>query len=184
MSTPQIQIQPNPYPSPTQPGKFNPKDVQANAGDNLTWFNGDTQAHWPTPDPANKSAWFSKQIEPGEPSGSQVALGANEVIVASATNANPVVFSVRGPAPATGTQVKLTFAGPDESKWEDAIGDLDLPVPATNQGPSVCSIPMDSTALGPLDGQITILLPGSYTINYVCALHKDEKGSITVNPQQ
>jgi len=184
MSTQQIQIQTNPYPSPTQPAKFNPKDVQANAGDNLTWFNADSQAHWPTPDPSNKSAWFSKQIEPGNPSGRQVSLGANQVIVATATNASPVVFTVRGPAPATGAQVTLKFAGPDESQWGNAIGDLTQPIPATNQGPSICSVPMDSTALGPLDGQITISIPGAYTINYVCALHKDEKGSITVNPQR
>jgi hypothetical protein len=33
-------------------------------------------------------------------------------------------------------------------------------------------------------GLITIAKPGPYTLDYVCALHPEETGTITVNPQQ
>jgi hypothetical protein len=56
--------------------------------------------------------------------------------------------------------------------------------PATNLGPNLCSVPLNSTNAGPLDGQITISMPGAYTIKYVCALHPAETGTIVVNPQQ
>lgn len=188
MSTQQVQIQPNTPPTPSQPGKFVPAAVTAFAGDNLTWFNGDRQAHWPTPNAANKTDWFRTQIAPGESSDGQVALGLNQVVVIAATNANPVVFTVQGPAPATGTLVTLSFATPDgsESPWEGAVQNLTQPTSATNLGPNRCSIPaLDSTNLGPLgNGQIIISIPGAYTINYVCALHPAETGTITVNPQQ
>lgn len=186
MSTQQIQIQPNSPPTPSQPGKFVPQTVRANAGDNLTWHNGDTQAHWPTPNAASKAAWFRTPIPPGEPSGAQVALGPNAVIVTAATNSNPVVFTVQGPAPATGTLVTLSFAAPagsPPSKWKTPVSAVKQK-PATNLGPNRCSVPLDSTNLGPLDGEITISIPGPYTINYVCALHPAETGTITVNPQQ
>lgn len=186
MSTQQIQIQPNTPPTPSQPGKFVPAAVTANAGDDLTWYNGDTQAHWPTPSAANKSAWFRTQIPPGGTSDGQVALGPNAVLVRAATNANPVVFTVLGPAPATGTLVTLSFAQPagaPPSKWKAPVTAIKNK-PATNLGPNQCSVALDSTSLGPLDGQITITMPGAYTINYVCALHPAESGTITVNPQQ
>jgi plastocyanin len=189
MSTQQIQIQPNTPPTPSQPGKFVPGAVTAYAGDNLTWFNGDGQAHWPTPNAASKTAWFRTQIAPGETSDGQVALGPNQVIVIEATNANPVVFTVQGPAPATGAMVTLFFAAPDgspDSPWQDAIQNLTMPTPARNLGPSRCSIPaLNSSNLGPLgNGQIIVSIPGAYTINYVCALHPAETGIITVDPQQ
>ena len=189
MSTQQIQIQPNSSPTPSQPGKFVPSTVTANAGDNLTWYNSDRQPHWPTPNAANKAAWFRTQIAPGESSDGQVALGLNQVIVIAATNSNPVVFTVQGPSPATGTMVTLFFAAPSgspDSPWEDAINNLNMPTPARNLGTNRCSIPaLDSTNLGPLgNGQIIISIPGAYTINYVCALHPAETGTITVNPQQ
>jgi plastocyanin len=189
MSTQQIQIQRNTTPTPSQPAKFVPAAVTAYAGDDLTWFNGDGEAHWPTPNAATKRAWFRTEISPGETSDGQVALGPNQVIVIKATNANPVVFTVQGPAPATGAMVTLFFAAPGgspDSPWKDAIKSLAMPTSATNLGPNRCSIPaLDSTALGPLgNGQITVSMPGAYTINYVCALHPAETGIITVNPQR
>jgi plastocyanin len=186
MSTQQIQIQANIPPTPAQPGKFSPQAAQANAGDNVTWFNQDGNAHWPTPNASNKAAWFRTPIAPGEPSDGQVALGPNAVIVTAATNANPVVFTVQGPAPATGILVSLSFAAPagsPPSKWKGPVNAVKQK-PATNLGPNRCSVPLDSTNLGPLDGQITISMPGAYTINYVCALHPAETGTIVVNPQQ
>ncbi len=57
------QIQPNSPPTPSQPGKFVPSTVTANAGDNLTWYNTDKQPHWPTPNAANKAAWFEAEWE-------------------------------------------------------------------------------------------------------------------------
>lgn len=186
MSTQQIQIQPNSPPNPSQPGKFVPAAATANAGDNLTWLNQDSNAHWPTPNANNKSAWFRTQIAPGESSDGQVALGPNAVIVTAATNANPVVFTVQGPAPATGALVTLSFAAPagsPPSKWKTPVTAIKNK-PATNLGPNRCSVPLDSTNLGPLDGQITISIAGPYTIKYVCALHPAETGTITVNPQQ
>jgi plastocyanin len=183
MSTQQVQIQPNSPPTPSQPGKFVPTAATANAGDNLTWLNQDTKAHWPTPNASNKAAWFRTQIEPGDSSDGQVALGPNAVIVTAATNANPVVFTVQGPAPATGTLVSLSFAGPSQSKWRGPVNAIQNQ-PATNLGPNRCSVALNSTSLGPLDGQITVSIPGAYTIKYVCALHPAETGIITVNPQQ
>jgi plastocyanin len=186
MSTQQIQIQTNTPPNPTRPGKFNPQAAQANAGDDITWFNQDGNAHWPTPNASNRAAWFRTPIAPGEPSDGQVALGSSAVIVTAATNANPVVFTVQGPAPATGTLVSLAFAAPadsPESKWEELLNGVTQTL-ATNLGPNLCSVPLNSTNAGPLDGQITISMPGAYTIKYVCALHPAETGTIVVNPQQ
>jgi len=187
MSTQQIQIQPNTPPTSSQPGKFTPPAATANAGDNITWNNTDRQAHWPTPNTSNKTAWFRTQIEPGETSDGQVSFGPHAVIVTAATNDNPVVFTVKGPAPATGTLVTLSFAPqqtPPTSKWQTPVLAIQNQ-PATNLGPNTCSVALDSTSLGRLeDGQITINMPGAYTINYVCALHPAETGTITVNPQQ
>lgn len=190
MSTQQVLIQANTPPTPTQPGKFDPATVTANAGDNLTWFNADNQAHWPTPKGASKTAWFRTEIAPGEPSDGQVALGLNQVIVTSATNSNPVVFTVQGPAPATGAMVTLSFAAPlgspADAPWKKAIEAIEGATAATNLGPNRCSIAaLDSTNLGPLgNGQITVsTLDQPYTIDYVCALHPYETGTITVNPQ-
>ena len=57
MSTQQIQIQANTPPTPAQPGKFNPRAAQANAGDDITWLsNQDGTARCPRP-LLNKAAW-------------------------------------------------------------------------------------------------------------------------------
>ncbi|HZI47150.1 MAG TPA: hypothetical protein VFD75_05105 [Pyrinomonadaceae bacterium] len=104
MSTQVIEIKTNPTPTPTEPGVFDPKAAVTNAYDTLSWHNDDSEAHWPTPNAGDPTAWFQYQIPPG------------------------------------GTS--------------------------------------DTLAPGPGNP------PGTpYTLNYVCANHKDEKGSITVNPQ-
>jgi plastocyanin len=185
MSTQQIQINGNTPPTPAQPGVFSPQAVTASAGDNLTWVNNDSQDHWPAPSAANKTGWFQYQIPAGSESRGDVALSANTVTVTAATNADQAVFTTQGPAPATGVTVRLNYKAPNPapkppSPWLAATNGKSFV--ATNLGPSSCSIPLKSTTLGPLVGTITIAIP--YTLNYVCALHPAETGTITVNPQQ
>jgi plastocyanin len=183
MSTQQIQIKANQKPTHAQPGEFSPRAVTAQAGDNLTWFNQDNHDHWPAPSAAQKTGWLPYQIPPGSESRGDLALGPNAAYVAAATNANPVVFTTRGSAPATGVTVKLTYTpATPATPWSTATNGKSFV--ATNLGPDTCSIPLDSTAFGPLGGLITISKPGPYTLDYVCALHPEETGTITVNPQQ
>ncbi len=187
MSTQQIKIKTKASPTGSQPGEFSPRAVTANAGDNLTWFNQDSQDHWPAPSAAQKTGWLPYQIPAGSESRGDLALGPNAAYVATATNANPVVFTTRGSAPATGVTVKLSYSPPSPppspaSPWAAATNGKSFV--ATNLGPDTCSIPLDGTALGPLVGLITIAKPGPYTLDYVCALHPEETGTITVNPQQ
>ena len=192
MSTEQIKINPNAPPTQAQPAVFSPKSITVNAGDNLTWFNNDISAgnaHWPAPSANDRTGWFQYQIPPGSESRGDLALGGNLVTVnvIAATNANPAVLTTQGPAPATGLKVQLSYTPPtpppsSPSPWKAAT-DTKWFV-ATNLGTNKCSIPLDSTALGPLIGSIVMTVPTPYTLNYVCALHPDEKGTITVNPQQ
>lgn len=187
MSTQQIRINPNSAPTPNQPGSFCPQAATASAGDNLTWFNADKQAHWPAPSASEKTAWFPYQIPPGSESRGDLALGANVVGVTSATNGAVTTFATLGPAPASGVTVTLIYTSPNPapnppSPWNAATSGKSFVV--TNLGASSCSIPLDSTSFGPLVGTITISIPGPYTLKYVCALHPAETGSITVNPQQ
>jgi hypothetical protein len=182
MSTKSIQIQKNPTPTPSQPAVFAPKVVVANAGDNLTWHNADTQDHWPAPSASQPKDWIQFQIPPNSESRGDVALAKNVVSVTAATNANPVVLTFNGPAPATGSPVGITYAkGSDAtSKWSAVKGSF----VATKAGPNSCSIPVDGSTFGPFtaaSGTLAIALP--YTLNYVCALHPEETGTITVNPQ-
>jgi hypothetical protein len=113
-----------------------------------------------------------------------VALATNSFSVTAATNANPVALTFSGPAPATGAPVALIYTAPKgaaSSPWSKLNGAF----VATKVGPSSCSIPIDSSTFGPLSaapGTLTIALP--YTLNYLCALHPDETGTITVNPQR
>ena len=185
MSTKSIQIQTNPNPTTSQPAVFAPRAVVANAGDNLTWHNADDQNHWPAPSSSNPTGWVQFQIPPGGVSRGDVALARSLANVDAATNANPVLLTLNGPAPATGAQVTITYAKPKTppnppSPWAKATGTY----VATNVGPNSCSIPLDSSGFGPLtaaSGTLTIGLP--YTLNYLCALHPAETGTITVNPQ-
>jgi plastocyanin len=191
MSTKSIQIQKNPNPTPGQPAVFSPKVVVANAGDNMTWHNADQQDHWPAPSASNPTGWFPYQIPRGSESRGDLALGANFLNVTAATSADPVVFTLNGPAPATGAPVTITYKAPKApappapapppSPWAVVKGSF----VATNMGPNSCSIPIDSSGFGPFSsasGTLAIALP--YTLNYVCALHPAETGTITVNPQQ
>jgi plastocyanin len=76
MSTQMIEINPNPTPTPNQPAVFVPQAATANAGDTVTWHNGDTQAHWPAPNASNKTGWFPYQMPAGATSRT-LALGPN-----------------------------------------------------------------------------------------------------------
>jgi plastocyanin len=184
MSTQQIQIKANKSPTPAKPGAFSPQAVTANAGDNLTWVNNDSHAHWPAPSASDKTGWIEFQIPPGSESRGDLALSANIITVTGATNAVQTVFATSGAPPATGITVRLNYAPPKPapnppSPWLAATNGKSFV--ATNLGPGSCSIPLDSTTFGPLVGTITIAIP--YTLNYVCALHPAETGTITVNPQ-
>jgi plastocyanin len=182
MSTQSIEIKTNPSVAPDQPAVFSPRDAVAYAGDNITWRNTDQADHWPAPSASNPTGFIKYQIPSGSESRGDLALGPNIVNVVTATNAQAVVFTTDGPAPATGVSVELTYepASSDPSPWDAAEGTF----VATNLGPNSCSIPLDTSAFGPLSGTIAIAKPGPYTLNYVCALHPAETGTITVNPQQ
>ena len=185
MSTKSVQIQTNPTPTPKQPGEFAPKALVANAGDNVTWHNADSQDHWPAPDKSNPTGWIQFKIPAGGESRGDVALARNPFNVTAATNANPVVVTINGPAPVSGQPVGLAYAAPvpplpTPSKWAGFKGIFK----ATNVGTNSLSIPLDCSTFGPwspASGTLTVFLP--YTLNYVCALHPDETGTITVNPQ-
>ncbi|HLK69643.1 MAG TPA: hypothetical protein VKU19_39710 [Bryobacteraceae bacterium] len=184
MSTQQIQINPKDKPSHSQPAVFSPQNVAANAGDNLTWVNNDKQDHWPAPSASDKAGWFPYQIPAGSESG-DLALGANAINALGATNASPTVLSTQGPAPATGTTVTLTYKPtnpppPTESPWLKATNGKSFVV--TNLDVRSCSIPLDSTGLGPFTGLLVLGIGGPYTLQYVCALHPAETGTIVVNP--
>ena len=99
MSTLQVKISRNSSPTPAQPAVFSPQALTANAGDNVTWFNGDKQAHWPAPTAANPTEWFAFQIPAGSESRGDLALGPNPVAVTSATNGAVTVFTTQSPAP-------------------------------------------------------------------------------------
>ena len=77
MSTKMIEIKPNPTPTPSQPAVF--AAATANAGDTVTWHNGDTKAHWPAPSATNKTGWFPFQIPAGATSDT-LALGPNTIV--------------------------------------------------------------------------------------------------------
>jgi plastocyanin len=187
MSTKSVQIQRNPAPTPRQPGEFAPKALVANAGDNVTWHNTDNQDHWPAPSASNPTGWIQFKIPPNSESRGDVALAKNSFNVTAATNASPVVVTINGPAPVSGTSVTLAYTAPTPplnpaSPWANFKGTL----VATKVGPNSCSVPLNGSTFGPWSPAsgtltVTVLLP--YTLNYVCALHPDETGTITVNPQ-
>ena len=186
MSTKSIQIQTNPAPTPTQPAVFAPSAVVANAGDNLTWHNADSQDHWPAPSASHPADWIQYKIPPNSESRGDVALAKNVVSVTAATNTNPIVLTFNSPSPASGSPVTIAYAAPKPapptpSPWSAVKGAL----VATKTGANSCSVPIDGSAFGPFSaasGTLTIALP--YTLNYVCALHPAETGTVTVNPQQ
>jgi hypothetical protein len=56
------------------PAVFNPNPLTAQANYNVFWYNSDqSNAHWPAPSAADKTAWFDYQIQPGAQS-NQLAL--------------------------------------------------------------------------------------------------------------
>ncbi len=65
MSTQTIEIVTNPIPSVGQPGAFEPQAAVCCAYDTISWHNADTEAHQPTPDAADPTAWFDFQIPAG-----------------------------------------------------------------------------------------------------------------------
>jgi hypothetical protein len=178
---PPILIVPNSPPTPSQPAKFSPQTLATNAGDNLTWTNNDSHAHWPAPSAASKTDWFQYQIPPGSESPGTLALGPNAISVSAVTPGSPTVFTTKSNAPASGVTVKLTYSPTSNPPpaWQTAVHGKSFVV--TNLGATSCSIPLDSSALGVPANQITMFAP--YVINYVCALHPDETGTLNVNPQ-
>ena len=187
MSTKSIQIQKNPNPTPSQPAVFSPSALVANAGDNVTWHNADGQDHWPAPSASNPSGWVQFQIPPDGTSRGDLALAKNSFAVTAAINADPVVLALNGPAPPTGTTVTIAYFAPtpapkSPSPWSAVKGSFVI----TNVGPHSCSIPIDGSGFGMFSsasGALTLTSPLPYTLNYLCALHPGETGTITVNPQ-
>ncbi len=188
MSTKAIQIKTNPNPTPTQPAVFDPATVVANAGDNLTWHNADKQDHWPAPSEANPTGFVQFRIPPDGTSRGALALAPNILAVTGATNANPVVLTLNGAAPPSGTKVTMAYFAPTPplnpaSPWAGLDGQT---VVATIVGANSCSIAVDGSTFGPLtpsQGSLTLTSPLPYTLKYVCALHSEEQGAITVKPQ-
>lgn len=59
---------------PGKPAVFDPNPLNAQPNYNVFWYNSDpTNAHWPAPSVAEKTAWFDYQIPPGAQS-NQLAL--------------------------------------------------------------------------------------------------------------
>ncbi len=173
MSTQVIQIQKNSTPTPTQPAVFDPQAAVANAGDTITFNNADSQAHWPAPSAANQTGFFPFEIIAGAQSGN-LGLAPNVIAVTAASPTNPVVFTTAAPAPANNSIVQIKGA---TGNWVKINGRF----PATNVTPTSFSIDVKGSDFGPLTGTLTV--NATYTLNYVCALHPAETGSITVNPQ-
>ena len=192
MSTKSIQIQKNPKPTPGQPAVFSPSAVIANAGDNLTWHNADRQDHWPAPSATNPAGWVQVPIPPDASSRGDLALSTNTLSVTAATNANPLVLTLNGPAPPSGTKITIAYYEPtpppeSDSPWADLpdINKTNGVFAATKVSSNSCSIPVDSSTFGPFtpaSGTLTVTLPLAYTLNYICALHPAETATITVNP--
>jgi plastocyanin len=66
-----VVIRPNPSPPPRV--IFDPEPVNANPGDQIFWFNDDTEPHWPAPLDADgkitdQQAFMDHQIAPNTPS--------------------------------------------------------------------------------------------------------------------
>lgn len=55
------------------PAVFDPNPQIAKPNDSVFWFNGDSKAHWPTPNAATPKAWLDYQIPPNA-SSTQIAL--------------------------------------------------------------------------------------------------------------
>src|SRR5581483_5724175 len=103
----QIQIVPNTPPTTSQPGKFSPQAARSFYGDNITWFNGDAQDHWPAPNTTDKNAWVKQVIPPKSPGNGAVAPAPYTNTVSAATSANPAVLTIASPAPNQGDLVNL-----------------------------------------------------------------------------
>ena len=182
MSTQSVTIKPNPKPTPSQPGVFSPQQVIVSAGDTLSWNNQDKNAHWPAPSAANPTGFIEFQIPAGSSSRGDLAPGANIINIVTASNAPAAVFTTGGGAPATGVTVRLTYTAGSQpnSPWAAAKGNL----VATNLGANSFSVPLNTSAFGAFSAASgSISFPLAYTLNYVCALHPAETGSIVVNPQ-
>ena len=167
---------------------FAPKAVVANAGDNVTWHNADDQDHWPAPSASNPTGWIQFRIPPDSESRGDVALATNFVSVTAATNANPVVLTLNGPAPASGhvshDHLHRTptppAPAPPHRRGRSSRGHSWRPTWAR----TVVRFRSIARALVPFHPRpARSPSPLPYTLNYLCALHPDETGTITVNPQ-
>ncbi|GEM_PF-4142183 len=178
----QIKIVPNTPPTQTQPGKFTPQTANSYAGDSITWFNGDSQPHWPAPSVANKTAWVRQEIQPGTPGNGALAPMKNTTTASAATSVSPAVLTVLAPGPNTGDKVTLSYSG-SNTDWQTAVQKVLPNSVATAISPTQCTVAgLNGQGLSPFTGTITVTIQGSYTINYICALHQDEQGSIIVGP--
>jgi hypothetical protein len=174
----QIQIVPNTPPTTSQPGKFSPQAASSFNGDSITWFNGDSEQHWPAPNATDKTAWVKQAIEPGTPGNGSVSPAPYTSTASGATSANPAVLTVAAPSPSQGNKVNLSYTGSD-AKWKAAVSAVPKGSVITALGGNQYTVAgLNGQGLPPFTGSITITMP--YTLKYVCALHPDETGSISV----
>jgi plastocyanin len=181
----QIKIVPNTPPTATQPGKFSPQTANSYAGDSITWFNGDSQPHWPAPNVANRTAWVRQEIQPGNPGNGALAPMPNNTTSNSVTSTSPAILTVVAPGPNSGDKVTLAYTGAN-AQWKAAVQAVPPNSEATAKSPTECTV-AGFNALGlPAflsTDKITVTIQGNYTIKYICALHKDEEGRIIVGPK-
>src|SRR4029450_8341736 len=113
------------------------------------------------------SGWVQFPMPPNSESRGDVALGKNVVNVTAATNANPVVLTLNGPAPASGTSVTIAYtapkpAPPTPSPWAALKGTF----VATKISSNSCSIPVNSSTFGPYSpatsGTLAMTIPLPY----------------------
>ena len=174
----QIQIVPNTPPTAAEPGKFSPQAASSFNGDSITWFNGDSQDHWPAPSAADKSAWVKQVIKPGTPGNGSVSPAPYTTTATAASSANPAVLTVGTPSPNQGQIVNLSYSGND-ANWKAAVKAVPPGSVITALGGNQYTVAgLNGQGLAPFTGSITITMP--YTLNYVCALHPAETGSISV----
>ncbi|PWT86599.1 MAG: hypothetical protein C5B56_12185 [Proteobacteria bacterium] len=174
----QIRIVSNTPPTTNEPGKFIPQAASSFYGDNITWFNSDGQQHWPAPNITDKNAWVKQVIPPHSPGNGAITPAPYTTTVSAATNANPAVLTITSPAPNQGDLVNLSYAGSDTG-WQAAVNAVPAGSAVTALGGNQYTVAgLNGQGLNPFAGTITINLP--YTLNYICAEHPDETGSIRV----
>jgi plastocyanin len=166
---------------PAKPIGFSPKNQQAQIGDSVFWYNEDKdQQHQPYPEGQTPGFWGGV-IEPHN-SSEQVNLGTagtinykcgfhedeeGNIIVANAVLIAAGADPLFGPVSITSGQCV---------SWGNSDANAHQPCPDT--GDPWFPQPINP---GDLSASITFNQAKGTTVNYHCAIHPDEKGSVTVS---